>query len=380
MLPFRTARFCRGVCAWMAFAAAALTSAVSADAQSSGERTDVLDAGAARDYLLAAIDYGRAWNTGDVLVRLRHGLDSVDSAGKEVDFSGVLVERTEYWRVVFDLSKGQLCALRHLHQSALDLSKQGDGLDPRQERMELYGASIDENDRLVRRNFPGTLVNMAKVFGPAHPKPEEFARRAEITAFPDFRAFFCGGGMMSDSIQVAEDVIRIRGSDVWRFDRSRTLGDGTAEFSFVYTEDWGSGQWSKTIETWTVDPGELVPLGRHYRHLSSDPSQSRQGERVEYEWQAIKGIQVLRSYRSHDDRGRANFLLDRPTGLLDVEADFHWFSLNDQVDSRYFDGSLMKDQDTMLSVLDPGRCGATTLVSPDDKPLTFTGRRTGGGR
>ena len=106
---------------------------------------------------------------------------------------------------------------------------------------------------------------------------------------------------------------------------------------------------------WTVVYGSLTRI--------SDGAviEADRKPKEKFHWQTINDIQVLKSINYVENRFMAS--AGEIFGKGERRVDFHWFSVNEDLDDDLFDESRIGLRDEVLKMLDPETTKATSLIN-----------------
>jgi len=302
-----------------------------------------------------------ALRKGDVLIRESVSLDTVTEK-PELDLEGVTKSSQMLIRFVFDHDAGRYCVLQQGFIRSLDLGEVGSGREPERtiDVMRAGSVSGPESPILVR-NFPGIVQEI--------PLRMRQAMTLSILRYlhaPELRVLPIASTMDEDYTFIREYETRLQSGAGLR-KVSRKDASHLELTSFV---DYPGG----------ARPG--TPLGVEWKYefdlenslpvrISGEIRYPTGAEEVDSEpsvtiakWQPINGIQVLEQMESRGGRAvRLNGKYHRGESLTLIQ--FHWFSVNDPLDEKFFDGSCFQDAESFQNHIDPAKCGADSLVRPD---------------
>lgn len=312
-----------------------------------------------------------AWQSGDFLVRERSSFDSVNRIDGTIDLEGIVENRTAWYRVVFDYRRNLYCALVREESTELDLSKQKENFPSDRVIGSRWGACVDGEETLFSRIFPGKCDRLPKGIWQIPGKD-----LAESARFPDFRGVVMASIAQPGNagIQMTEQLVKAK-ADRWRVIRSRMLKAGEKEFTFAMLPSQHSVDWLRDL--WVFDLDRSVPIRRQFfaeYEGGAGPRTKAQEKEITFAWIEMHGVQLLQKYHRYceSDEHRIGFVTHQ--GSLSREYDFHWFSINQELDATCFDGSWLKDLDSFEARLDPVRAKATSLI---ESPAIEQGVRPG---
>ncbi len=363
--------------------AAILISSQVLQARQTDDISKIEDAASLFDYFVAN---GMALTQGDVLIRDRAVTDSINDRNglnlKEFNDQGMLITTENYYRIVFDFEKNKFAVYRKRHLSRLDLAltvTNGDS-DPQVADPyvfdELNGVCYaGDNSSVFQRTFPLALQIKNRSAFP--PSDERFLN--EI-GFVDLRLYRDLSNTHAN--QRVEYFQRLRTGDslsqVKRVEEGQFVGqyEVLAELSSkvkIPPPEGATLQYAGVA--WRFDAKTLMPISIQPKFLytmadgTTQKGSSNQKEGIQFTWQMKNNIYVIRSdqvsslERLSSNTGKTSW------GTKNHKVDFHWFSVNEPVDDRFFDGSILKNRQLALDALDPHACGADLLLEESEELL-----------
>lgn len=306
---------------------------------------------------------GLALTRGDVLVREVQNFDST-TTGSET--SGIIVERISYRRAIFDYETGRFAYFQTFNHEAADLDAE---LHERQSRLPAKSNSLrafvwpSDDEKAFVRDFPGR----ARVLERTELPPEQH-RALKALQFRDFRFIKNTAGLSNREILelgkshltadllnrfefVGEDEIEVE----VRMAFQNTAG---APEGYVHNQDRAHlTRFSRDsgMPLWTVVYSSLT------RVSDGTVIETDRKPKEKFHWQTINDIHVLKSINYVESR------LSTDTGEIigkgERRVDFHWFSVNEDLDDDLFDESRIGIREEVLIMLDPETTKATSLIN-----------------
>jgi hypothetical protein len=293
---------------------------------------------------------GEAWQKGDFLFRERTTFDSINKrSGFKND--GVLVESETFCRVVFDFVQKKLCVLSWRVETILDLSVEGGEKSITQMR----GYSFSPI-QVVVRDFPGE-ISVTK-HSPKANLNEEYSK-ALADNYPDFRAVgYTRHGGAGGLIEAAKKIPQIVSGKNFH----RAVDVSRDQYKIQFRLPGGNDEIRYILDSYHFDNSTNMPAAFNQTLFLKEPendSPTYEFDDVEYKWKEFDGVQVPTFIRQH----RSELMhvgMGRHVGMRTCVTDFHWFSFNgkDEYPSDFFDGTCMKDMDSMLNRIDPEKANA----------------------
>lgn len=323
---------------------------------------------------------GLAMKQGDVLVRERYVFDSVSNGTRGFDRSGILAEEETFYRLMFDFDAEVFAIYRIFNRSIIDLGKpetepEEDGSqveDGPDKYQSLYGACYagDRSDVFLR-HFPGKIQKK-----PRTEFPEKLAELLFEMRFRDYRlpAFNLRGNPKSTA-GIKEHFQRLETGDTLK--SFRVLDSNRVELEFRLPQEMHfipspHGKISEAFHLLQIDRESMMPVTDATVFMVNKPDGrtieagtgggDRKHPPTKFKWKLVNNIHVIQSI--------TNRTLDTyPTPRsMEHEAyatrkqDFHWFSVNEELDEQFFDGSIVEDRKKVLELLDPVKSNAESLL------------------
>lgn len=124
---------------------------------------------------------------------------------------------------------------------------------------------------------------------------------------------------------------------------------------------------------WRFDKGSGMPLSSRTVRVLNTPSgpaestaaisDSAANPANQFTWELVNNVYVIMTVKRF--RMSQEILNpSQPPEQADAHRrwDFHWFSVNGELDEALFDGSVLQSREALLAAVDPERTGATSLV------------------
>ncbi len=295
----------------------------------------------------------RAWQKGDVLVRTHTSFDTINKR-KGIDENGVSIWTESWNRVVFDFETGKFCNLSYTVTSELDLASP-DGSEVAT-KIARYGYCCESfQGRIFQRRFPGELVEAKRhLIGP------QKKDLVGYIAFPDFRgiAFMLGGS--EDSLEYAEKLgERFKTGELLRSYSSSD--DKEIELKLeVYSDERKTNFCTFHFDVKSLMPKSYTSFSEMSKPFPNGDTRAN-GPSGSWKWQLVNSVYLPKEWNA--STGKKLTLNQREhMGRLHSDHEFHWFSLNEDLDEKLFDGSCLKDLESFMLHVDPAKCGADSLI------------------
>jgi hypothetical protein len=306
---------------------------------------------------------GLALTRGDVLVREVQNFDST-TTGSET--SGIIVERISYRRAIFDYETGRFACFQIFNHEAADLDAE---LHERQSRLPAKSNSLrafvwpGDDEKVFVRDFPGP----ARVLERSELPPEQ-RRALKALQFRDFR--------------FTKNTVGLSNREILELGKSHLTADLLNRFEFVGEDEIEVEVWMPFQNTVSVPEGyvhnqDRVQLTRFTRDSGmplwtvvygsltrvSDGTviETDRKPKEKFHWQTINDIHVLKSINYVENRFMAS--AGEIYGKGERRVDFHWFSVNEDLDDDLFDESRIGFREEVLKMLDPETTKATSLFN-----------------
>ncbi len=290
----------------------------------------------------------RAWQSGDVLFSAEEILDT-SKIKPDGDTSGVIFKRVILTRSVFDFEHNKFAVFNLRYDSTIDFDNEPEKSEKQTFSGVCYDGTGDHvlmfvggEPRKIRRNqFPKDRFEFLRQIGFADCR--SLAYTGNTTPLKRFESERdtspSSTGQFVESTKQTGDILEIisiiqNGLKLNPEDQSRMRQRYDVRILMPIS-----------AEAYSIEPGgnERFILNRRF------------------DWKDIGGIHVPVSYASKMGGTRA-VNSRKHVGVLKTDYKFHWFSLNEPVDTRFFDGSRFEDNETFLQFVDPVQAGATTLI------------------
>jgi len=330
---------------------------------------------------------GMALTSGDVLVRERSFFDSVNGLWG-VDEKGMVVDEETFSRLIFDFETGRFAVFLKYHRTRLDLAKQSTPNDssttgPEPEEFErFYGACVAGGESPVySRLFPG--ARQVKKRTEYSSLESDFLGKI---GFQDYRLFPLNEGANPSEIAAADAMIqRFRtGDSVGSFER---VDNGQLEVmikspNMMQVPVPEGAKLKGAGVVWRFDPESQMPVSTkmvfRFKMADGQDVESSTGLGKEagtrMEWQLMNDVYVIKSARNGSVQSLTGSSGRETKAEVIRRHDFHWFSVNEEVDPRFFDGSLLADRKGFLEIIDPKACGAESLIDREAKSPSQNGQ------
>ena len=293
---------------------------------------------------------------GDFLLRRRESFDTVNRYDG-VNEHGVVRFGDVWQRVVFDHDAKEYCVLTIRESIETNLANVETPAGPERKTVVRSAVCIDADGVLLSRLFPGGSKTRHLA---AKPTDKLFAEKA--IGFPDYRSFgLFFGGVPGSFQRMMQMTNRLKtGSE---FHESKELGDD--KLMITMRSEPNSESW--IVEEYTFDTARLVPIlvNKFLQNKAQieDQRPSFIGKQS-FEWKELNGIQLPKSGNADTPyREMINGHYQSAHRFTDVE--FHWFSVNERIDPKWFDGSQFADFASFKELLDAKACGAVDLLETD---------------
>ena len=298
----------------------------------------------------------QAWRQGDFLVRARTTFDSTEiSADRSV--KGLMTDNEIFTRVIFDLDNRKYLYASWNTGSAIDFTSHPINPEAHRQLFSVIGG--------ISSNGPkGTVLQYRLSRVPRRTNrsyfPDDEDKFLIAINFPDYRGFWQYQKPTEFGKMEAESTVEAL--KVGRFFHSSSTDSQFTKI--VY--DCPIGDQPDTVlgyfQTWTFENESMMPVAVVGEGKFKDGSISP-GPNFKLSWELLNEVYVL-----HSSRKRFFDVVDttskREKGTRIEDLDFHWFSLNEELDASLFEAEQFQSEQSLLKLVDPRLAGANQLIEP----------------
>ncbi len=199
---------------------------------------------------------------------------------------------------------------------------------------------------VFERTFPGQMLEI-----PERVRMLQGESAFKALNFPDFRGVVMSSSFGPDSFALSEKLIRSKVSG-WEVGVCDDASDGTMLLELLSARRVENE--FRTVDSWLFDTQRLVPVERSFRNervLVPGVIDTRIGKKTTYDWIERQGVQLLKSFRQHSDRGTLEVGHVRHIGVQDLEIEFEWLRFNEPLDESFFDdGSKFRSAHSVIEL------------------------------
>lgn|GEM_PF-1018771 len=317
-----------------------------------------------------------AWQTGDVLVKYTNDFDSVGATDQQQP-KGVSISEECHVRTLFDYKRRRFAQYRLSKTDTTNFTVAAD--NPIQ--VITWKAVIVDFEKQIFHELND------KSNGRPYKRTNELERVFTISGIEDYRAL---GIVFFTSLDPQKEYRSLAKQLASRPDFSKSVDLAKDKIALHYVTpinaefpNWDNGGTffiNDATWTYTFDKLSSQVVGvQHFVTVGKVLPVESPVSNAKISWQEISDLFVPQSF-TFQHSANVNIGGIDEAGTRTTNKQFHWFSLNQPLDERFFDGTYIKDQKAVLDLTLPERTGAKSLSPTKKKNRESKVKTTGGMR
>jgi hypothetical protein len=296
-----------------------------------------------------------AWQSGDCLVGENLILDNVSTRADGLP-AGILIEKKTYRRNAFDYEKRKYVSIKLSNSDYVDFDTIVNGEAKKESSIEWSAVFVDLTNGRLAMNGSKTRLKELKL------KPNTTLEQINHElGFLDFRACWdrSGFGYNLKAFENAKRTVKIRCSGKGKF-KSQYLPDNHLEFRFnakSKVKDMGG---PFMVYRFDLESSMPVYFSEFYTHK---PSKTRVPQAtISIDWLSFNDVYVPSGILLEEDiQLFLNEVVHKGRG--ENKLDFHWFSLNEELNEDLFQIESISSLEQISKFVDPITAEATQILN-----------------